>query len=101
MEASLRDLNLKKQERKWKIGISLTVEMSDHSFKSSGSVSAIFVVAVSVCRSSVGLNVVLVHPQIPQNTGCTARSCAAACVPLHLVEPLGFDTDSKKCSRSI
>ncbi|GJP32676.1 hypothetical protein CLOM_g17278 [Closterium sp. NIES-68] len=42
------------------------------------------------------LNVVLVCPQIPGNTGSIARTCAATAVPLHLVKPLGFDiTDSK------
>lgn len=42
------------------------------------------------------LSVVLVHPQIPQNTGNIARSCAATNVALHLVRPLGFEVDDKK-----
>lgn len=46
------------------------------------------------------LQVVLVHPQIPPNTGSIARTCAATCVPLHLVAPLGFDTSSKKLKRA-
>ena len=42
------------------------------------------------------VSVVLVHPQIPQNTGNIARSCAATNVALHLVQPLGFELDDKK-----
>ncbi|KAG2429102.1 hypothetical protein HYH02_014140 [Chlamydomonas schloesseri] len=44
--------------------------------------------------------VVLVHPQIPQNTGNVARSCAATGTPLHLVAPLGFELDDKKLKRA-
>ncbi|GIL83825.1 hypothetical protein Vretifemale_12555 [Volvox reticuliferus] len=40
--------------------------------------------------------VVLVHPQIPQNTGNVARTCAATAAPLHLVGPLGFELDDRK-----
>ncbi len=39
---------------------------------------------------------VLVHPQIPQNTGNVARTCAATGTPLHLVGPLGFELDDRK-----
>ncbi|GMH41827.1 hypothetical protein BSKO_09737 [Bryopsis sp. KO-2023] len=46
------------------------------------------------------LHVVLVNPSIPQNTGNIARTCAATRVGLHLVEPLGFDTDSRKLRRA-
>lgn len=46
------------------------------------------------------VSVVLVHPQIPQNTGNIARSCAATNVALHLVGPLGFDLDDKKCAQT-
>ncbi|KAK6143141.1 hypothetical protein DH2020_023489 [Rehmannia glutinosa] len=42
------------------------------------------------------LQVVLVSPQIPGNTGCIARTCAASAVKLHLVEPLGFQVDDAK-----
>ena len=42
------------------------------------------------------LNIVLVEPQIPQNTGNIARTCAANGCRLHLVEPLGFEIDDKK-----
>ncbi|GIM06221.1 hypothetical protein Vretimale_10587, partial [Volvox reticuliferus] len=43
--------------------------------------------------------VVLVHPQIPQNTGNVARTCAATAAPLHLVGPLGFELDDRKPRR--
>ncbi|KAI3683054.1 hypothetical protein L1987_83551 [Smallanthus sonchifolius] len=46
------------------------------------------------------LQVVLVSPQIPGNTGCIARSCAASGVGLHLVEPLGFEIDDTKLKRA-
>jgi hypothetical protein len=46
------------------------------------------------------LNLVLVHPQIPQNAGNVARTCAATRVALHLVEPLGFELDDKKLKRA-
>jgi len=45
------------------------------------------------------LAVVLVEPRIPGNTGCVARSCAAARVPLHLVNPL-FELDDARLKRA-
>ncbi|XP_019249492.1 PREDICTED: uncharacterized protein LOC109228736 isoform X4 [Nicotiana attenuata] len=46
------------------------------------------------------LQVVLVSPQIPGNTGSIARTCAASAVGLHLVEPLGFPIDNSKLKRA-
>jgi Predicted rRNA methylase (SpoU class) len=46
------------------------------------------------------LNVVLVEPQIPQNTGNIARTCAATGARLHLVEPMGFCVDDAKLKRA-
>ena len=46
------------------------------------------------------LNIVLVEPRIPQNTGNVARTCAATGARLHLVEPLGFTVDSAKLKRA-
>jgi tRNA (cytidine/uridine-2'-O-)-methyltransferase len=46
------------------------------------------------------LNIVLVEPEIPQNTGNIARTCAATGVVLHLVEPLGFSIDEKQVRRA-
>lgn len=46
------------------------------------------------------MEIVLVHPEIPQNTGCAARLAAAVGVRLHLVEPLGFSLDSKYMKRA-
>ena len=46
------------------------------------------------------LNLVLVEPQIPQNTGNIARTCAATGCRLHLVEPLGFSIDDRKLKRA-
>ncbi len=48
----------------------------------------------------VRLNVVLVEPEIPPNTGNIARLCAATCSHLHLVRPLGFRTDDKALKRA-
>ncbi len=46
------------------------------------------------------LRVVLVHPQIPPNTGNIARTCAATGTPLHLIEPLGFRIDDRHLKRA-
>lgn len=46
------------------------------------------------------LNIVLFEPQIPQNTGNIARTCAVTGASLHLVEPLGFVIDDKKLKRA-
>ena len=42
------------------------------------------------------LNIVLIEPEIPQNTGNIARTCAATNAKLHLVGPMGFKIDDKK-----
>lgn len=44
--------------------------------------------------------VVLVHPQIPPNTGNIARTCAATGTPLHLVGPLGFEISDRYLKRA-
>ena len=46
------------------------------------------------------LNIVLVEPEIPQNTGNIARTCAAIGAKLHLVEPLGFSISDKYLKRA-
>lgn len=46
------------------------------------------------------LNIVLVEPEIPQNTGNIARTCAATRSRLHLVGPLGFDISEKAVRRA-
>ena len=46
------------------------------------------------------LNIVLVEPEIPQNTGNIARTCAATRSRLHLVRPLGFDISEKAVKRA-
>ncbi len=46
------------------------------------------------------LNLVLIEPEIPQNTGNIARTCAATGARLHLVEPMGFRVDDKKLKRA-
>ncbi|MBQ4109897.1 MAG: tRNA (uridine(34)/cytosine(34)/5-carboxymethylaminomethyluridine(34)-2'-O)-methyltransferase TrmL [Clostridia bacterium] len=48
----------------------------------------------------MSLNIVLVEPEIPQNTGNIARTCAATGATLHLVEPLGFSIDEKHVKRA-
>ena len=45
------------------------------------------------------LNIVLVEPEIPHNTGAIARTCAATGARLHLVKPLGFDISDKAVKR--
>ena len=46
------------------------------------------------------LNIVLVEPEIPQNTGNISRTCAATGARLHIVEPMGFTIDDKKLKRA-
>ena len=46
------------------------------------------------------LNIVLVQPEIPQNTGNVARTCAATGARLHLVGPMGFKIDDSKLKRA-
>lgn len=46
------------------------------------------------------VNIVLVEPEIPQNCGNIARTCAATRSRLHLVEPLGFDISEKAVKRA-
>ncbi|OPJ55785.1 tRNA (uridine(34)/cytosine(34)/5-carboxymethylaminomethyluridine(34)-2'-O)-methyltransferase TrmL [Alkalithermobacter paradoxus] len=46
------------------------------------------------------LNIVLVEPEIPQNTGNIVRTCAATGSRLHLVRPLGFSVEDKYLKRS-
>ncbi len=46
------------------------------------------------------LNIVMIEPEIPQNTGNVARTCAATGARLHLVGPMGFYPDDKKLKRA-
>ena len=46
------------------------------------------------------LNIVLVEPEIPQNCGNIARTCAATGCKLHLIRPLGFDISEKAVKRA-
>jgi len=60
-------------------------------------------VAVNAAWRSDGgpfVHVVLVEPEIPQNTGTIVRLCAATACPLHLVEPFGFSIDDRALRRA-
>lgn len=46
------------------------------------------------------INIVMVEPEIPQNTGNVARTCAATGARLHIVKPMGFTIDDKKLKRA-
>ena len=46
------------------------------------------------------INIVMVEPEIPQNTGNIARTCAATGAKLHLVKPLGFEISDKYLKRA-
>jgi len=48
----------------------------------------------------MALNIVLVEPEIPQNTGNVARTCALTGARLHLVGPMGFKIDDRKLKRA-
>lgn len=49
---------------------------------------------------SMAMNIVLVEPEIPQNTGNIARTCKATGSILHIVKPMGFAIDDKKLKRA-
>ena len=46
------------------------------------------------------LNIVLVEPEIPQNTGNISRTCAATGSRLHLIKPLGFELSDRQLKRA-
>jgi len=48
----------------------------------------------------MSFNLVLVHPQIPNNTGAIGRLCVNAGATLHLIKPIGFDIDEKAVRRA-
>ncbi len=48
----------------------------------------------------MSINIVLVEPEIPQNTGNIARTCAAIRAKLHLVRPLGFSLENRYLKRA-
>lgn len=48
----------------------------------------------------MAMNIVLVEPEIPQNTGNIARTCKATGSVLHIVKPMGFAIDDKKLKRA-
>lgn len=50
--------------------------------------------------TEIMLNIVLVEPEIPMNTGNIARTCAATRSRLHLVKPLGFDISDRAVKRA-
>ena len=51
-------------------------------------------------KFKVKINIVMVEPEIPQNTGNIARTCAITGAKLHLVHPLGFDISEKAVKSS-
>lgn len=55
---------------------------------------------VNINDNTNRVNIVLVNPQIPQNTGNIARTCAATNSPLHIIKPMGFTIDDKKLKRA-
>lgn len=46
------------------------------------------------------INIVLHEPEIPQNTGNIARTCAATGTALHIIKPMGFEIDDRKLKRA-
>jgi len=53
-----------------------------------------------VAKQAFMMNVVLYQPQIPPNTGNIARLCVGTTSRLHLIRPLGFDTDDATLKRA-
>ena len=48
----------------------------------------------------IDINIVLHEPEIPQNTGNIARTCAATGASLHIIRPMGFTVDDRKLKRA-
>lgn len=46
------------------------------------------------------INIVLVEPEIPQNTGNISRTCAATGMPLHIIKPMGFEISDRTVRRA-
>ena len=55
---------------------------------------------VTSCCYKIQMNIVLVEPEIPPNTGNVARLCAATKSVLHLIEPFGFKLDDAQLKRA-
>ncbi len=51
-------------------------------------------------QPSKHINIILHEPEIPQNTGNIARTCAATGASLHIIQPMGFTVDDKKLKRA-
>lgn len=49
----------------------------------------------------MSINIVMVEPEIPQNTGNVARTCALTGARLHLVGPMGFKIDDRKLKEQV
>ena len=62
---------------------------------------SIFEGGTSLNEKQPRLNVVLFEPQIPQNTGNIARTCACTGARLHLVGPMGFEITDAKLKRAM
>lgn len=58
------------------------------------------ILTVDIKGEEMALNVVLVEPEIPQNAGNIARTCAVTGSKLHLVRPLGFEVSDKYLKRA-
>lgn len=55
---------------------------------------------VPALRGDLFMHIVLVEPEIPQNTGNISRTCAVTGISLHLVKPLGFSVDDRHLKRA-
>jgi len=75
-------------------------EMTNEEKNSVSHRGAAFKKIVRHFRRAISLNIVLVEPEIPQNTGSIARTCAATGAKLHLVRPLGFEITDKNLKRA-
>lgn len=61
---------------------------------------SIIISILDMGMSCLKLNIVLIEPEIPQNTGNIARTCAATGAALHLVGPMGFSISNKMVKRA-
>lgn len=71
-----------------------------HSHLHASAKSVIMITTKQGGRIMPHIHIVLFEPEIPQNTGNIARTCAATGASLHLIKPMGFEIDDKKLKRA-
>ena len=90
----MRQCATEKRKDTWTSGTQQRPEIDPHTYgRFNGIIRHLF-------EKKMKLNIVLVEPEIPSNTGNISRTCSVIDAALHLVHPLGFDIDEKAVRRA-